>query len=85
MDAIEKRLAQGEPKEVLPGFENEPEPVPGKDYIPADWVDACDRGGIWRIVRVDEMRGIEDAADKDLAEELRRRGYTVTATKMVEL
>ena len=85
MDAIEKRLAQGEPKEVLPGFKNEPERVPGKDYIPVDWVDACDRGGIWRIVRVDEMRGIEDAEDKDLAEELRRRGYTVTATKMVEL
>lgn len=28
---------------------------------------------------------LEPFSDKDLAEELRRRGYTVTATKMVEL
>ena len=43
-------LQQEQP--VLPGIE---EPgIPGKDYIPVDWVDACEMYGKWKIVKQEQ-------------------------------
>lgn len=36
----------------LPGIEASG--IPGKDYIPVEWVDACERYGKWKIVRCEE-------------------------------
>ena len=49
LDAI-KELQQEQPG--LPGIE---EPgIPGKDYIPVDWVDACEMYGKWKIVKQEQ-------------------------------
>lgn len=37
-------------QEQLPGIEDQG--IPGKDFIPVDWVDACERYGKWKIVKV---------------------------------
>lgn len=37
---------------VLPGIDEEG--IPGKDFIPVEWVDACERYGKWKIVRVEQ-------------------------------
>lgn len=34
----------------LPGIEGPG--IPGKDYIPVEWVDACERYGKWKIIKV---------------------------------
>lgn len=36
-------------QEQLPGIEENG--VPGKDFIPVDWVDACEKYGKWKIVQ----------------------------------
>lgn len=36
----------------LPGIEESG--IPGKDYIPVDWVDACEMYGKWKIVKVEQ-------------------------------
>lgn len=46
------QLEDAENDKVLPGFENDPIPIPGKDYIPDEWLDACEKYGFWKIVRV---------------------------------
>lgn len=39
-------------QEVLPGIE---EPgIPGKDFIPVEWVDACEMYGKWKIVKQEQ-------------------------------
>lgn len=44
---VRKKLQQKQPD--LPGIE---EPgIPGKDYIPVEWVDACEMYGKWKIVK----------------------------------
>ena len=43
-------LQQEQPQ--LPGIE---EPgIPGKDFIPVEWVDACEMYGKWKIVKLDQ-------------------------------
>lgn len=37
-------------QEQLPGIEDQG--IPGKDFIPVDWVDACEKYGKWKIVKV---------------------------------
>lgn len=37
-------------QEQLPGIEDPG--IPGKDFIPVDWVDACEKYGKWKIVKV---------------------------------
>ena len=48
-DALAYLEKQKEQKS-LPGVED-CGGVPGKDYIPVEWVDACERYGIWKIVK----------------------------------
>lgn len=36
----------------LPGIEESG--IPGKDYIPVDWVDACEMYGKWKIVKQEQ-------------------------------
>lgn len=51
---VRKKLQQEQPD--LPGIE---EPgIPGKDYIPVEWVDACEKYGKWKIVK-QEYPGVE--------------------------
>ena len=47
---LEKALDEVE--EVLPGFENEPKGIPGKDFVPVDWVETLEIYGKWKIVKV---------------------------------
>ena len=35
----------------LPGFENEPNGIPGKDFVPVDWVETLANYGVWKIVK----------------------------------
>lgn len=47
---VRKKFQQEQPG--LPGIE---EPgIPGKDYIPVDWVDACEEYGKWKIVKQEQ-------------------------------
>ena len=39
----------------LPGIEESG--VPGKDYIPVEWVDACEKYGKWKIVKQEQPEG----------------------------
>ena len=41
----------------LPGIEESG--IPGKDYIPVEWVDACEKYGKWKIVKQEQPEGIE--------------------------
>ena len=53
-------LQQGQPE--LPGIE---EPgIPGKDFIPVEWVDACEMYGKWKIVK-------QEQPEVDLEKEIR--------------
>ena len=36
----------------LPGIEESD--IPGKDYIPVEWVDACEKYGKWKIVKQEQ-------------------------------
>lgn len=38
----------------LPGIEENG--IPGKDFIPVEWVDACDMYGKWEIVKVEQPK-----------------------------
>lgn len=46
----------------LPGIEDPG--IPGKDFIPVEWVDACEMYGKWKIVR-------QDQPDVDLEKEIK--------------
>lgn len=37
---------------VLPGIEDHG--IPGKDFIPVEWVDACEMYGKWKIVKQEQ-------------------------------
>lgn len=56
---VKKKLQQEQP--VLPGIEESG--IPGKDYIPVEWVDACEKYGKWKIVKQDqpELPGYDKA------------------------
>jgi hypothetical protein len=43
-------LQQEQP--ALPGIEDPG--IPGKDFIPVGWVDACEKYGKWKIVKVEQ-------------------------------
>lgn len=45
-----RRAFNKKEQKPLPGVED-CGGVPGKDYIPVEWVDACERYGIWKIVK----------------------------------
>lgn len=47
----------------LPGIEESG--IPGKDYIPVEWVDACEKYGKWKIVKQERL-------EMDLDEEINR-------------
>ena len=54
-------------QEQLPGIEENG--IPGKDFIPVEWVDACEKYGKWEIVKqeqpeVDLEKEIFDAEEK---------------------
>ena len=52
-DEIEynRRRASGR---VLLGFEDEPKGIPGKDFVPVDWVETLEMYGKWKIVKLEE-------------------------------
>lgn len=54
-------VSQEQPE--LPGIE---EPgIPGKDFIPVEWVEACERYGRWKIVSAEQpVEGLEEAAKR---------------------
>ena len=55
-----KSLQQEHPQ--LPGIE---EPgIPGKDFIPVEWVDACEMYGKWKIVEQEQPDKYETALEK---------------------
>ena len=39
-------------QEQLPGIEEHS--IPGRDFIPVDWVDACEKYGKWKIVQQEQ-------------------------------
>ena len=41
-------------QEQLPGIDEHG--VPGKDFIPVEWVDACERYGKWKIVQQEQPK-----------------------------
>ena len=50
-DLVKQHLQQEHPD--LPGIE---EPgIPGKDYIPVEWIDACEKYGKWKIVKQEQQ------------------------------
>ena len=52
-DEIEynRQMAEGR---FLPGFEDEPKGIPGKDFVPVEWVETLERYGKWKIVKLEE-------------------------------
>ena len=51
----------------LPGIDESG--VPGKDYIPVEWVDACENYGKWKIVKQEQPEvDLEKEIDKFLNE-----------------
>ena len=59
-------FTQDEVKEIiqqeqsgLPGIEESG--IPGRDYIPVDWVDACEKYGKWKIVQQEPKMNIPSA------------------------
>ena len=48
-------------QEQLPGIEENG--VPGKDFIPVDWVDACEKYGMWKIIQ-QERPSLPDNLDE---------------------
>lgn len=49
-DLVGQSLQQAQPG--LPGIEENG--IPGKDFIPVEWVDACEEYDKWKIVKVDQ-------------------------------
>lgn len=41
-------------EQSLPGTEELMQGIPGKDFIPVEWVDACEKYGKWKIVKVEQ-------------------------------
>lgn len=41
-------------QEQLPGIEEHG--IPGKDFIPVEWVDACEKYGKWKIVQQEQPK-----------------------------
>ena len=56
---VRKKIQQKQPD--IPGIEESG--IPGKDYIPVDWVDACEMYGKWKIVK-------QEQPDVDLEKEI---------------
>lgn len=54
----------------LPGIEKEG--IPGRDFIPVEWVDACERYGKWKIVQKVQpaSEGLEEEIDRYWKEEM---------------
>lgn len=50
LEEIIPSLQQEQPQ--LPGIEDPG--IPGKDFIPVEWVDACEMYGKWKIVKLDQ-------------------------------
>lgn len=55
-----------EQKEKMPFQEllDEPIGIPGKDFIPVAWVDACELYGKWKIVRAEKDLGWISVKDR---------------------
>ena len=48
--------------------------IPGKDYVPVDWVETLERYGKWKIVKVDEQKPTEwSAEDEKMLEKTKMR------------
>ena len=71
-------LQQEQP--VLPGIEDPG--IPGKDFIPVEWVDACEMYGKWKIVKQEQPDNEDiDKVARELYEhlyELKRRNNVPT-------
>ena len=52
LDCIIDSFQQKQPD--LPGIEESG--IPGKDYIPVEWVDACEKFGKWKIVKQEQPK-----------------------------
>lgn len=48
----------------LPGIEDPG--IPGKDFIPVDWVDACEKYGKWKIVKVEQPSLLDNLDEAEL-------------------
>lgn len=66
---------QKEPK-PLPGSED-CDGIPGKDYIPVEWVDACERYGKWEIVEQEPV----DWSEEDVNDVIERLKLAYKETK----
>ena len=65
MRSIIDSLQQEQPG--LPGIEENG--IPGKDFIPVEWVDACEMYGKWKIVKVEQQEvDLEDEIDRVIAD-----------------
>ena len=63
--ALIDELQQEQPN--LPGIEENG--IPGKDFIPVEWVDACEKYGKWKIVKVEQQEvDLEEEIDKVIAD-----------------
>lgn len=67
-------------KMPLPGLD-EPIGIPGKDFIPVAWVDACELYGKWKIVRAEKDLGWISVKDR-LPED---DGWYLTCVRMEHL
>lgn len=63
---ILESLQQEQP--VLPGIEDPG--IPGKDFIPVEWVDACEMYGKWKIVK-------QEQPEVDLEKEIEEHVYSM--------
>lgn len=61
-------LQQEQPS--LPGIEENG--IPGKDFIPVEWVDACEKYGKWKIVKVEQPEVFDTVAFQKGVKEGRR-------------
>ncbi len=62
-ELYDEYMEQEPEQPVLPGIDEEG--IPGKDFIPVEWVDACERYGKWKIVSAEQpVGGLEEAAEK---------------------
>lgn len=51
-DILKKIASLQQEQPQLPGIEDHG--IPGKDFIPVEWVDACEMYGKWKIVKLDQ-------------------------------
>lgn len=58
---VRNHLQQGQPE--LPGIEDPG--IPGKDFIPVEWVDACEMYGKWKIVKQERPEALSNLIDAD--------------------